>query len=115
MGGEDVKDDKSEDIREALNVVGGDKFIDDSLREIDGKMGMDCGFIYFAVREKRDLFKEVALLDKNEKHRYSNGSISLNLPFFVQSTTIKKVAGKIISELTMDKLGYTLDYWTVLD
>lgn len=88
--------------------------IKNELRNLDGKMGLDCGFLYMKLSNGDDLFKEIAEYDK-DNYRSKDGSMKLNYPLFVQSTTIKKEMAAQIKRIVEASSNYRLSYWTVLD
>lgn len=92
-----------EDEHEPINI----------LRELDGSMGPDCGFLYMSLIDEADLFKEIANYDTS--HRMKNGSMKLNYPGGVQSTTIMRAVAKAIKDIVEAKTHHEMTYWTVLD
>ncbi len=80
--------------------------------KIDSQMGLDCGFLYFKLAKGDELFKEISEYDSNH---FKDGSLNINLPIFIQSTTIKRKMAKHIKNIVEDNSNYKLDYWTILD
>lgn len=82
------------------------------LSKLDGKMGMDCGFLYIApTGETLKLFKEVSEFDEE---RYKTGSMKISCPWEGQSTTIQEVIGQAIVKYVKEQ-GIEIHSWTVLD
>lgn len=83
------------------------------LAKLDGQMGLDCGFLYFKILgEASDLFEEIAEYDSS---RYKSGALKVDMPIFIQSTTIKSRIAQSIKELVNKDYKYKIGYWTVLD
>lgn len=86
--------------------------IQNLFHKIDSQMGLDCGFLYFKLAKGDELFKEISEYDSNH---FKDGSLNINLPIFVQSTTIKRKMAEHIKNVVEDNSNYELTYWTTLD
>ena len=98
----------------ALNMLSNEEKIQ-FLKAQDSTFGFDCGFIYFSFKD--------SILDNDLRNAanfglekaYGNGDFSLELPVFVQSTSIKRYMGEKIVELCEAAGLPAISYNTKLD
>lgn len=80
----------------------------------DGLYGLDCGFLYFRFSDSDTNEKVKEAADYGSSLCYSDGTFTLNIPVFCQSTNIQRMQAAAIKKLAEDK-GIKISYHTVLD
>lgn len=87
------------------------------LISLDGLFGLDCGWInIFTSSDSQYIDYKKLLKNLNDlDYKYKSDYLTVNLPIFVQSTTIQRTQFDVIQKIVEDKTGERLYAHTQLD